>query len=64
MLEMGKFTAKIERLISDVDDQSTKLDDVRQSISFVKGALWVIGFLVFALVAIAGWLVSGQVSSP
>jgi hypothetical protein len=43
---LGDLTAKTERLISDVSGHGTKIDDIRHQISFVKGALWVVGGLV------------------
>lgn len=50
---IGDLTAKTERLISDVMAHGTKIDGIQHQISFVKGALWVIG----ALVVIAGTLI-------
>jgi hypothetical protein len=46
MLELGKLGTKVDRLISDVEAQSTKIDAVRHQISFVKGALWTVGAFV------------------
>jgi hypothetical protein len=43
---IGELTAKTDRLISDVASHGTKVDGIGHQISFVKGALWVIGALV------------------
>jgi hypothetical protein len=52
MIELGKVGVKVDRLIQDVEGHGTKIDAVRHQISFVKGALWVIGALVAMLVAL------------
>jgi hypothetical protein len=46
MIELGKVSVKVDRLIHDVDKQGTKIDAVQHQISFVKGALWVVGGLI------------------
>jgi hypothetical protein len=43
---VAQLATKTERLITDVEGQGAKIDGIRQQISFVKGALWVIGALV------------------
>jgi hypothetical protein len=52
MVELGKLGTKVDRLIQDVDRQGTKIDAVWHQISFVKGALWVLGGL-FAIATVA-----------
>lgn len=57
MVELGKLGTKVDRLIQDVDRHGTKIDAVSHQISFVKGALWVIGSLVaIAIVSIPIYL--------
>lgn len=43
---VAEIGAKTDRLIADVASHSIKLDTVSHQISFVKGAMWVIGGLV------------------
>jgi hypothetical protein len=50
---LGGLSTKVERLISDVAGAGTKLDTVCHQVTFVKGALWVIG----GVIALAGILV-------
>lgn len=52
LVEIGKLSSSVERLIVDVKSQSDKLDVVRHQVTFVRGAMWVIGGLI-ALSAIA-----------
>jgi hypothetical protein len=40
---VAELATKTDRLIKDVEGQGTKIDAVRHQISFVKGAVWVIG---------------------
>jgi hypothetical protein len=47
---VGQFEAKLDRLVTDVSGLDTKVDDLRHKVTFVKGALWVIG----AIIAILG----------
>jgi hypothetical protein len=51
---VGQLMAKVDRLISDVGAQGDKVDTVRHQISFVKGALWVIGGLIGIAIVGAG----------
>jgi|HubBroStandDraft_1064217.scaffolds.fasta_scaffold547160_2 hypothetical protein len=61
LMELQKSVAglmtKTDRLILDVDKHGDKIDAVRQQISFVKGAIWVIGaIVVFSMTAITLYL--------
>jgi len=51
---VGELTARTDRLIGDVKSQSEKLDEVRHKITFVKGAIWVIGGLLVLFGSIGG----------
>lgn len=54
------FVTKTDRLISDVEGHGKKIDGISHQISFVKGALWVIGGLVaIATLAITWYLKTG-----
>lgn len=55
-MTVSEVAAKTDRLIKDVEAQSSKLDAVRHQISFVRGAVWVVGILVAFLIAAAGLL--------
>ena len=57
MIELGKVGVKVDRLIQDVEGHGAKIDAVRHQISFVKGAVWVLGALVtIAMVVITVYL--------
>jgi hypothetical protein len=60
--EIGKLTSKVDRLIDDVDKHGDKIDAVRHQVTFVKGALWVIGFIITAICVVAAWYVTGKFS--
>jgi hypothetical protein len=60
--EIGKLTAKVDRLIADVDKHGEKIDAVRHQVTFVKGALWIIGFAIVLIGGIATWLFTGKLS--
>ena len=59
MLEIGKLMAKVDRLIDDVQSHGAKIDAVRHQISFVRGAMWVIGGIVTIAVVVGGWYLRG-----
>jgi hypothetical protein len=60
--ELGKLTSQVERLIDDVDSHGKKIGEVKDAITFVKGALWVIGAFVTFATAIIGLILSGKIS--
>jgi hypothetical protein len=60
MVEVGKLTASVERLIDDVKGHGTKLDDISHKISFLKGAIWVAGVVITVTIAITGWAISAH----
>jgi hypothetical protein len=62
MLEIGKLSTKVDRLIADVDGHGDKIDAVRHQVTFVKGALWVIGGVLAIMALLAGWYFSGKLS--
>ncbi len=62
LVEIGKLTSMVERLIKDVSGQGDKIDTLRHQVTFVKGAIWVAAS-VFAAAGAIGWLyMSGKVS--
>jgi hypothetical protein len=61
LVEIGKLGSKVDRLIDDVKSSSDRLDAVRHQITFVKGALWVLGFVVTILAAGVFWYLSGRI---
>jgi hypothetical protein len=68
VMELHKLVAglgtKTDRLISDVDKHGDKIDAVRHQISFVKGALWVIGGLLVIATGIVTWYLRTQTVLP
>lgn len=46
MLEIGKLTSKVDRLIDDVKSQGTKLDKLRLTVAWVGGGAAVLAFLI------------------
>jgi hypothetical protein len=51
---VATLATKVDRLIEDVAKQGGKLDAVQHQISFVRGAMWVIGGLLgIALATVA-----------
>lgn len=60
--DVGKLTAKVERLIEDVRTHGEKIDGFRHQVTFVKGALWVIGGVVGLLVLGLTWYSTGKLS--
>jgi hypothetical protein len=55
--ELGGLGAKLDRVIEDNADQGRKLDELRHQVTFVRGAIAVVGILA----AIVGWLVANKV---
>jgi len=51
---VGGLCKEVERMALDIRSHGDKIDIVRQQISFVKGALWVIGGLVTLAIVGAG----------
>lgn len=60
--ELGKLTSQVTRLIGDVDGHGKKIDEVKDAISFVKGAIWVAGIVIVVSGAIISLILSGKVS--
>ena len=52
---VASLATKVDRLIDDTSKHGDKIDAIRQQISFVKGALWVIGGLM--TLAITGFFI-------
>lgn len=62
LVEIGKLSTKVDRLIDDVRNSANRLDDVRHQITFVKGAMWVMGGLLALVLLLGGWYLSGRLS--
>ena len=62
MLSIGELTTKVDALIKTVDGHGDKIDDLRLKVSFVKGAVWVLGGLLAILIIAATWYFSGKLS--
>jgi hypothetical protein len=50
---VSELSTKTDRLITDVAAHGSKIDAVREQISFVRGGMWVIGALVGLAIALA-----------
>lgn len=50
---LGEVSAKVDRLISDVDSQGKKIDKVRMRMAWLAGGAATVGFLVMLLLAVA-----------
>ena len=61
LLRIGELSAKVDRLIEDSGDQSKKLSEVRDKITFVRGAVWVLGGLMTLLTAGLGWYLTHHI---
>lgn len=59
---MSELTAKTDRLISDVKEQADKVDALRHQVTFVRGAMWVIGGGLAAGIALATWYLSSRLN--
>ena len=61
-VRIGELSTKVARLIDDVARQGEKIVGVRHQISSLRGALWVIGFVIAAMGAAAAWYLSGKIA--
>ena len=62
MHSIGGLETKVNALIKSVDSHGDKIDDLRQKVSFVKGAVWVLGALLAFVILVATWYFSGKLS--
>jgi len=53
---------KSETLVGTVKSHGEKIGEVKDAISFVKGALWVIGLAALLVGSIIGLIMSGKIS--
>jgi hypothetical protein len=60
LVEIGKLSASVDRLIDDVSAQGTKVDAIRHQVSFIKGAMWASGILIAAVLTIGGFVLSSK----
>jgi hypothetical protein len=65
MIEIGKLTTgmegltkSIDKLVEKVEKQGDKIEDLRRSVSFVRGIVWAFGILGILVVPILGWLLN------
>ncbi len=62
MLKLGELMTKVDALIGKVDKQGDKIDSLEHKVTFVKGAMWVIGGLLAILSVAVVWYFSGKLS--
>ena len=60
--ELGKLTSEVGNLVGTVKSHGEKIGEVKDAISFVKGALWVIGLAALLVGSIIGLIMSGKIS--
>ena len=60
MVEIGKLSANVDRLIQDVGSQSTKVDTIRHQVSFIKGAIWASGALIAVFIAVVSYVLNSK----
>lgn len=60
--EITKLSILVDRLIKDVGKLEEKVDGVRHQVTFVKGALWVIGGVMAVVAVFTTWYFSGKIS--
>ena len=59
---IGELSAKLDRVIKDTEKQDDKLDQLRQQVSFVRGAVWVAVAVFTGAVALIGFFVANNVT--
>jgi len=62
LVEIGKLSTKVDRLLEDVKSQGDKVDDLRHQVTFVKGVVWVLGGVLAILGVALVWIFSGKLS--
>ncbi len=67
LVEIGKLTATVGRLVDDVKGQGSKLDGlsrqvdgIKRQISFVKGAVWASSAFLTLLVGVVSFFLSSK----
>jgi hypothetical protein len=64
LLEIGKLDSKLEGLAAGLGRLDHRLGgnhpDPKQTVAFVKGAVWAVGCFVFGIVL--GWYLSGKIT--
>ena len=62
MLKIGELMTKVDSLIGKVDRQGDKIDALEHKVTFVKGAMWVMGGLIAIMSIAVVWYFSGKLS--
>jgi|LauGreDrversion4_2_1035121.scaffolds.fasta_scaffold456299_1 hypothetical protein len=62
MHSIGGLSTKVDALLKSVETHGDKIDDLRQKVSFVKGAVWVLGAVMAFVILAATWYFSGKLS--
>lgn len=60
MMEIGKLTANVDRLISDVKSHGEKLDTIRHQASYIKGGMAVSVVLIGIFITVASFFLSAK----
>lgn len=59
---VGDLCAKVDRLITDVGKHGEKISDLRETLSFLRGVVWVFGILGLLVAPVATWLLNRNFS--
>ncbi len=60
LVEIGKLTSSVDRLVTDVGKLSTTVQELKSNVAFVKGAAWVLGGLMVLCTTILGFILAGK----
>lgn len=60
MLEIGKLSANVDRLIADVKSHGDKIDTIRHQATYVKATIATGAVLITAAVGLAAWLLNAK----
>ena len=61
LVEIGKLSTQVNRLIADTSKHGDKIDEVRHQITFVKGALSVITALLIIFGGVSVWYLKDKI---
>ena len=60
LVELGKLTANVDRLIEDTKAHGQELTDIRHQVSFVRGAVWASAALITVLIGVVSFFLSAK----
>jgi hypothetical protein len=63
MVEIGKLTKSVDRLIDDVKDSSSRLGSIENTLTLIKGGLFACIFLIPIIGGLLWWLIGDKMES-